>query len=342
MMRNCRNLVLVALGVGVIAAACTKKSSSTPPVAFCTGSGGSVSGLSGTIDCLNFSLVGDTRPPTEGDTSAYPTPIINKIYQDMQADSPQPRFAIATGDYEFADPSIGSQSSAQQGFYLAAAANYTAGPNFFAMGNHECTGSDGSNCGPEASETDGITPNYTNYIANMTPPAAGGLPYFALHLAASDGSWTAKFLFVAPNSWDTAAGGAQAAWLTSNLAIQTTYTFVVRHERISDATVTGVGGTPNVTLSQNIIAQNPLTFLLEGHEHDLELSMATKEVTNGLGGAALDAGTNYGYMEVRQRVDRALDFTAYDYESHAVLEHFVIDSNGAAVGPITGPGYTPP
>src|SRR5207248_8875749 len=56
----------------------------------------------GSISELRFAIVGDTRPPSPDDTANYPTPIITKIWQDIENESPRPEFAVSTGDYMFA------------------------------------------------------------------------------------------------------------------------------------------------------------------------------------------------------------------------------------------------
>src|SRR5450432_2735309 len=66
------------------------------------GSGsGSGSGNVTSAGDLLFAIVGDTRPPSPDDTSGYPTAIITKIYQDIEAENPKIPFAISTGDYMF-------------------------------------------------------------------------------------------------------------------------------------------------------------------------------------------------------------------------------------------------
>src|SRR6185369_16241432 len=58
------------------------------------GNGGSVGINGGTLDTLSFAIVGDTRPPSVDDTAGYPSAIITKIWQDIEAQSPRPAFAV--------------------------------------------------------------------------------------------------------------------------------------------------------------------------------------------------------------------------------------------------------
>ena len=70
-----------------------------------SGNGSGTGSGSGTMDTpnLTFAVVGDTRPADEDDTANYPTAIITQIYQDIEAETPQPQFAISTGDYHDAE-----------------------------------------------------------------------------------------------------------------------------------------------------------------------------------------------------------------------------------------------
>src|SRR5205807_2692194 len=111
-------------------------------------------------------------------------------------------------------------------------------------------------------------------------------------------------VFVAPNAWTA----TQSSWLSSVLADPTTYTFVVRHESILANTA------PGVSPSQNIIAQYPLTLLVEGHAHTFSYYPASKELIVGNGGAPLSGSVDYGYVIAQQRPsDKAIRFTSYDY-----------------------------
>ena len=283
-----------------------------------TGSGGSDtgSGSAATSSDLIFAVVGDTRPATEDDTTHYPTAIINKIYQDIQAESPRPQFVIGSGDYQFAS-TTGTQQQPQLTQYMAARALYS-GPFYPAMGNHECTGYTASNCG--TGNTDGVTKNMTAFASTMLAPINQTLPYYTQNFSAADNSWTAKVVFVACNAWDS----TQSTWLTSQLAVSTTYTFVVRHESSADVSQT------SCSASETIIKAHPLTLFIIGHTHTYEHEASDKEIIVGIGGAPLTTGTNYGYVLVKRNPTGTLTVTTYDYQNHSTIDTFTILASGAA------------
>jgi len=264
---------------------------------------------------LRFAIVGDTRPPNLDDTAHYPTDIITKIWQDVAAEVPQPAFAVSTGDYMFADTGH-TQQDAQLDLYLGARQQFP-GTVYAAMGNHECTGATASNCGPGTK--DGVTSNFSAFLARMVTPLGFDRPWYVVHLQDPGGAWTAKLVLIAANAWTT----EQATWLDATLAEPTTYTFVVRHEGANATTA------PGVTPSAAILAKHPLTLLVVGHTHSYAHYASDHEVIVGNGGAPLTSGTNYGYGMVERRDDGAIKFTAYDYQSHAVLGTWAITASGA-------------
>ena len=276
--------------------------------------GGSGSNPTNASD-LRFAIVGDTRPASPDDTTNYPTAIITKIYQDLEAENPKPQFAISTGDYMFAS-TYRSEQMPQLAKYMSARAAFS-GPLYPAMGNHECTGATASNCGQGA--TDGITPNMTAFVSTMLSPNGIADPYYVEHVTASDNSWTAKLVFVACNAWSS----TQASWLAQALSENTTYTFVVRHEGTSSLSQTPC------SQSQGIIQAHPLSLLVVGHTHAYHHYSTDHEVVVGIGGAPLVSGTDYGYVIVSRNVSGTLTVTAYDYQSHATLDTFTIQPSGA-------------
>jgi hypothetical protein len=280
-------------------------------------SGGSVTGVTGgVLDTLNFVIVGDTRPPNEDDTAGYPTAVITKIWQEVEAYSPRPAFSLSTGDYMYANPTTGTQQVPQVDLYLGARAAFT-NVSFPAMGNHECTGETNSNCG--AGNADGITPNYTTFMTKMLAPLGVTQPYYTVTIASSSKAWTAKLVFVAANAWDT----AQSTWLEGELAKPTTYTFVIRHESVSANTA------PGVTPSEAIMAKYPYTLAIVGHTHTYSYSQGDREVIVGNGGAPLSSGSNYGYVVAQQRADGAIVFNSIDYLTNAVTDTFAVTAAGA-------------
>jgi hypothetical protein len=256
----------------------------------------------GTESSLYFAIIGDTRPANIDDTAGYPTAIITKIFQDVRSYNPVPPFAISTGDYMFATPQPGGQAQAQLDLYIQARGPYLTYP---AMGNHECTGYTNSNCGPGGA--DGITDNYTQFINGLMQPLGNTNPYYAIDIKATSGSWTAKFVFVAANAWDS----AQQSWLQTTMAQATTYTFVVRHESSETS-----GGPPGESGSDAIIAQYPYTLLIVGHTHTYQRAgLSPKEVIIGNGGAPLTGSGDYGFGLATQRADGAIQIDMIDYQT---------------------------
>jgi len=280
------------------------------------GSGGDAGGSGTTSSALTFAIVGDTRPTSIDDTTNYPSSIITKIYQDLEAATPKPAFVIGTGDYQYAS-TTGNEQAPQINMYMTARAAYS-GPFYPAMGNHECTGYTDSNCG--TGNPDGITKNMTAFITAMLAPISQTDPYYVETVTASDNSWTAKFVIVACNAWTS----AQSTWLGQQLAVPTTYTFVVRHESVADMSGTACAA------SQTIVNAHPLTLLIVGHTHEYSHESHDKEIINGIGGAPLTSGTNYGYTIVNRTADGKLTVTTYDYSSNATLDTFTIQASGAA------------
>ena len=277
------------------------------------GASGSGSGSAAPPSDLRFGIVGDTRPPNPGDTAGYPTAIITKIWQDIQSENVP--FVVSTGDYMFADTA--SEVTAQLAIYMQARAIYT-GIQYPVMGNHECNGATASNCGTGNSE--GITANYTGFITTLLAPVNQTKPYYTETFAAADNSWTAKFVFVACNAWDS----TQSSWLTTQLAMATTYTFVMRHEGTNAISQT------SCSASQTIIDAHPLTLLIVGHTHTYSHYTSTKELVVGIGGAPLTSGTDYGYAIVSRNASGTLTITVYNYQSHAVIDTFSIQASGAS------------
>ncbi|MBV8760334.1 MAG: metallophosphoesterase [Deltaproteobacteria bacterium] len=305
-----------SLAVAFFLVACSSSHGGGPEDAPASGDGSMLPDAGGgPISELRFAVVGDTRPANIDDTTAYPTAIITKIWQDIEAESPHPTFAISTGDYMFASPN-GSEQQVQLGKYMTARAAYT-GLQYPAMGNHECTGATDSNCGTGA--RDGITKNMTDFVTTMLHPIGQTQPYYTEKFTAQDGSWTAKFVFVACNAWNT----TQASWLTTALSDPTTYTFVVRHEGDS-----ALSQTP-CSASSSIIAAHPLTLKIVGHTHTYAHYASSKEVVVGNGGAPLTSGMNYGYVIVSRNANGTLLVVAKDYMTGATLDTFTITAAGA-------------
>jgi hypothetical protein len=150
-----------------------------------------------------------------------------------------------------------------------------------------------------------MTQDYINLIVN--PSTGQSSPYFSALYLANDGSWSAKFVFVAANAWDS----TQQSWLQSTLAVATTYTFIVRHEPSNDTRAPGTS--PSETLMSSAFNAGNLTLSLTGHTHLVQLPGGTQpygdqfgatkayEIIVGNGGAPLDAGPAYGYAIATRR-----------------------------------------
>ena len=290
----------------------TTSASSSSSTSSSSGITGIVGPKGGTVSALNFAIVGDTRPATKDDTAGYPTAIITQIWKDIEARNPRPSFGVTTGDYMFAS-ATGTQSGPQMALYLKARSNFS-NVVFPALGNHECTGADTSECG--TGNPDGVTNNYTTFLDEMMIPLGQSLPYYAINVSsnATPSAWTAKFVFIACNAWTA----KQSTWLTTELAKPTTYTFVVRHEGTTATTV------PCIAPSAKIIAAHPYTLLIAGHTHTYTYSKSAKEVIVGIGGAPLSGSINYGYVIAEQQANGNMLFQEFDYATNALAHSFTV------------------
>jgi hypothetical protein len=259
---------------------------------------GSVGQMGGTVPRLFFGVLGDTRPAViTSSTSSYPTSVITRLYQDLQGLSPRPDFVVTTGDYCFAPSTTSGAADAQMQLYMGARRMFS-GPVFFAMGNHECTGATSSNC----PSTGNSSYNYQAFMGTMLTTQQQ--PYYMIPINATDGSWTAKFIFAAPNSWDS----AQQAFLQSALATQTTYTFVIDHEPSATSS-----GPPGLSPLNQMLQGVPHTLRIVGHTHTYNHSSGSNQVTIGLGGAPLASTYNYGYLTITQLPNNDIEVAEYDY-----------------------------
>jgi hypothetical protein len=294
-----------------VESSCTAATGSTSTTGGTTGAPwtGSVTQQGGAVDRLYFAVVGDSRPPDLDDTANYPTAIIQRIYQDIQAHTPAPQFVVSTGDFMFADPA-GDLGATQLDLYLSARQAFT-GPFFPCLGNHECTGYTNSNCGPGTRTLD--SKNYAAFTRKMLAPAGLAQPYYRFDVNATTGAWTAKFLVVAANAWTD----AQATWLAGELAKPTTYTFIIRHEPESATTA------PGTAPSDALIAAAPYTLKIVGHTHEFARA-GTRQVVVGNGGAPITGTSSYGYVIVEQLDDGSLQVSNVDYSSNVAVDVFTV------------------
>jgi hypothetical protein len=262
---------------------------------------GTIGPTGGTVDLLHFSVFGDVRPPSNNDTTGYPTTQIQSVMRGMQTLGTQ--FAIASGDYMFASTS--TAVDAQIALFQSAESAYH-NHIFHGMGNHECNGSTTSNC-PLGNEY----PNVIGYLSILNS-SYGGLPYFdwVVHTRLGD----AHFISTAPNAWST----AQHTWLTRALAQSAMYTFVIAHE--GPNTLGPPAGSATI---ESLIALRTggVTLRLYGHTHEYyHMSGADfNAVVDGNAGAPFDgsaAGGQYlGFGVIDQRADGNIVFTAYQVGS---------------------------
>ena len=267
----------------------------------------------GMLPELRFAVVGDTRPSLPDDTANYPTSVVAQIWTQVAAVGPQ--FGVTTGDYMFAT-TTGNEQDAQLDAYLGARGSY-AGVVYPALGNHECTSDTFSNCGD--GNRDGEPRNYKAYLARLVGPIGETRPYFIERFAAIDGSWSAKFVFVAANAWDD----RQATWLDAVLQQPTTYTFVVRHEP-HEATAA-----PGVAPSVAIVAKHPVTLNLVGHIHTYRHDPASLELLVGNGGAPLSTAVDFGYTIIGRKPDGSLDISSFNYLTNALIDEFALHADGS-------------
>jgi hypothetical protein len=265
---------------------------------------GTVGPNGGTVNRLYFAVVGDTRPSVEDDTANYPTAIITKIYQDIEALSPRPQFVVTTGDYQFARPT-GSEGAKQVALYVTAR-NAFNGTVFPVMGNHECTGATATNC-------TGPTNNLTAFTNLLLQPIGQTDPYYAVQINDVGGAWTSKFIFTACNMWST----TQQSWLQTQLAMPTTYTFVVRHMPLSS-------NGPCNTAMDPIVRGATLDGFLVGHTHTVYFSSSNKQLVEGVGGAPITSTANYGFATIEKNVGSGFTVRQYDYQTVQVINTYTL------------------
>jgi hypothetical protein len=272
----------------------------------------------GYLSRLLFACVGDTRPPIEDDLSEYPTPVIARIFADIEAMRPRPALVFSTGDYVFASSHPGNGAAAAQlDLYLLARRSYS-GLLFPTMGNHECTGATNSNCGPDS--VGGMSANYVAFLEKMLWPLQKPEPYYSVRIDARDRTWTAKFVVIAANAWSL----AQENWLDSELAKPTTYTFVFRHEPAAATTA------PGVLPSEAIMARHPFTLSIVGHRHTYDhVADTPREVIIGNGGAPL-ASKDFGFGVFKQRGDGAVVVDMVNWATGEIDPefHFAVTPDG--------------
>ncbi len=266
-------------------------------------------GGGGTVNRLAFTAFGDIRPALPDEDFAYPNATVKSIVGEMATLGPE--FAVATGDYMFVEY-IPSSATGQLQALLDDEKTFTS-PIFHAMGNHECQSFTDVNC-PNLDES----VNITTYLSMLLPWTK--VPWFSFIVHTDMGD--AKFVFVAVNAWND----TQAQWLTQTMALQTRYTFIIRHHPTPDAghpsSAEGIAG------SDTILNNYPVTLLLFGHVHEYA-RLTPNRVITGNAGAPLDEGM-YGYLYVEQRPDGNIQATEHELGGAAPIDTFAVTPDGHA------------
>ncbi len=304
----------------------------------------------GTESQLFFAVIGDTRPYNGDDTANYPaspplaacTPstagavrsttaycgVINKIYEDIQAMNPSPPVVISTGDYQYVTPGTGGAAT-QLGYYQTAR-NLYSGVEWPAMGNHECDGYTASNCAsgcPSGDRCSGSnTENFLEFQKLFLQPIGETLPYYTRTITATDNSWKAHFIFVAPNYWNS----TQQSWLNSQLSAAgasstSNYVFVIHHEDYS-------AGNPSSLNTIETAEQPTETISIVGHSHTWNHGTAdgssgkvnAKQLLVGNGGVPSTSLQNLGYTTVLRQPNGTLVVTNYDYLTNQVVNTYTV------------------
>jgi hypothetical protein len=288
--------------------------------------------------------VGDTRPYNGDDTANYPASpplpactsstvgavtstsaycgVINRIFEDIQALNPRPPIVISTGDYQYVTPGMGDAVT-QLGYYLTARNEYS-GVEWPAMGNHECDGYTDSNCAsgcPRGDTCSGSnTENFLEFQTLFLKPIGETLPYYTRVVKATDDSWTAHFIFTAPNYWNN----TQETWVSQQVTAAGThsssnYVFVIHHEDSTATTAPGLSPIESVEAT-------PETISIVGHSHFWQWGSGgtynetnAKELLVGNGGVPTTQATNLGYTTVLRQADGSLTVTNYDYMTNQAV-----------------------
>jgi hypothetical protein len=298
-------------------AAATQSSTSSSGATTGGGGGGPVTIHGGSVDTLMFAVIGDSRPGNLDDNAGYPTAVITKIYEDVQASGAA--FVVATGDYQYATPTT-TNGATQLDNYVAAMSTFTNGPTFPTMGNHECDGYTADNCDTSGNIIvggSGLSNNYQAFVQKLLGPIGQTLPYYAFTVNVASPPSTAKFIFIAANAWDS----AQDAWLKAQLQQTTDYTFVIRHEPAEAHTG------PGVTPSESDLSAASFTVKIVGHVHEFappNTSGTTDahEVCVGNGGASLE-NDGYALFSIDPQSGDVV-VREMDYGSNSQLSTFTI------------------
>jgi hypothetical protein len=241
----------------------------------------------GDVGMLRFTVAGDVRPADPG--GAYPTTIITKIMQQM--DAKQPAFGVFLGDYIFVSPSNTVQANQQFGYFLGARRSF--GPEmYYVLGNHEA-----------------YNENLDAFHRLLTTAN-----YYALVGQTAKGSM--KIIVIADNRWEP---NYQKKFVQAQLAKPTTYTFVVHHyPSYASASWEPSNGDVRATL-----ANQNITLELAGHYHLYD--QRNRVVTVGNGGAPLASSSDfYGFLLVELQANGSVLGTAIRQDTGLPVDSFTV------------------
>lgn len=242
---------------------------------------------------LRFAAFGDTRPAVPGGT--YPTAVVESVFRAI--DRLMPQLVVLSGDYIFVSGTDPTQAAAQMDTFLTARKQLSPLiPVHYILGNHE----------------DKNIPTFQSKLSANT--------YWSFTQCG------AKFVGIANDAWDS----TQAAWLTSELAKPSKYTFVFRHQYWGSH-----GVDPNNDAAmQKIVTAHPYTLFIAGHDHAYKHKTTitrgdARDVIAGNGGAPFDATfTNpfHGFILVEQQSNDDIKVTAYKADPGLDVPPVVMDT----------------
>ncbi len=253
--------------------------------------GGPITTAGGTVDLLDFTLTGDTRPGTCNSASSYPSAVHQQVVQAMTAVHPQ--FGLDLGDHMYACGNNAQSAKDQMNLYVQALVGFPA-PFFMTMGNHECESQDCS--GPSGDA------NFAAYRSALAAISGKTLPYYAVQIATRFGR--ATLVVVSDNYFDSTA----QAWLEATLTdadANSVYTLIAKHHPVT-GTRTGPSG------ATQVILRHKYSLILTAHDHKYSHAQAEyggRSVICGLGGANV---SHLGFCRVTQTSSGQLSFTQYD------------------------------
>jgi hypothetical protein len=260
----------------------------------------------GSVDLLNFSFTGDTRPTSCDNTSGYPGAAFQTILTTMSGPQFSPQFALDLGDHMFVCSGGLTTARTQMKIYTdALAAKWPAAlPWFMTMGNHECNSGGGSQvCGT----TD---VNYVAFQEALVAVSKHDNPNYKVDIQTRLG--LVRIVFAADNQATQADVDQLKAWMTE--ADTKAYAlFVAKHHTVAVGSRTG----PTWVLT-DLIEGHRVTAILVAHDHKYYRSSYAR--TGSLGGSVPAvvcglgaANTSYrGFCRMQQKADGSFDMIKYD------------------------------